>query len=272
MSLCAASLETIRANTAWQQQRVAVVQTLDGIILVKGQRSARSAARFWLMRRLAVWTRNPLLAPVPAYGGRRAQNIEVQRLKQLACAGLPVPEVLHQAEDYIALRYLRGESLQHVLTQEPERALTMFEQGLEALGHVHAQGQYLSQAFVRNMMVVDERFWFIDFEDDPLEVLSLQDAQTRDWLAYLLSSVWIANCSREALLTAWQNRFVQLSDLSQAALKDACDRLRWLRHLPKQRKPWGRDIVTLQALGEFLHLWQSNLHRAKGAVKHARHH
>lgn len=272
MSLCAKSLETIRADTIWQQQRVATVQTPDGVLLVKGQRPTRGVARFWLMRRLAHWTNNPLLQPVPAYGGGRAQNIEVQRLRQLASAGVSVPEVLHQADDYIALSYLRGESLQHVLTQDPELALSMFERGLDALGQVHALGQYLSQAFVRNIMVVDERLWFIDFEDDPCEVLSLQDAQTRDWLAYLLSSIWIANCSREALLMAWQNRFAQLPVSSKDALRDACDRLLWLRHLPTQRKPWGRDIVTLQALGEFLHLWLSNLEHAKGVAKHAGHH
>lgn len=42
----------------------------------------------------------------------------------------------------------------------------------------------------------------------------------------------------------------------------AHDRLVWLRHLSNQRKPWGRDIVTLQALGDFLDRWRTHLNRA----------
>jgi tRNA A-37 threonylcarbamoyl transferase component Bud32 len=269
MTLSAASLTAIEADSEWRQHRVAKVNTPDGVLLVKGQRPGRGPGRFKLMTWLSRWTRNPLLQPVPAYGGVRAQSIEVKRLAQLAAAGLPVPAVLHQGSDFIALQFLQGQSLQHHLTLAPEEALAMFEQGLQAIHQVHQKGQYLSQAFARNIMVVQGSLWFIDFEDDPLEVLSLQDAQTRDWLAYLLSTVWMANAPMAQLLAVWQHIYGQLDSATQAAIVQACSRLRWLRRLPRERKPWGRDIVTLNALGEFLHAWQSNLHHVKGAVKHA---
>ena len=41
----------------------------------------------------------------------------------------------------------------------------------------------------------------IDFEDDPLEVMSLEQAQARDWLAYLHSSARLlgaASLARQA--------------------------------------------------------------------------
>lgn len=272
MTLSMASLNTIEADAEWRAQRVAKVNSPDGVLLIKGQRPARGAARFKPMAWLSRWTRNPLLQPVPAYGGARAQNIEVQRLAQLAASGLPVPAVLHQGADFIALQFLQGHSLQHHLTLAPEEALAMFEKGLLAIHQVHLKGQYLSQAFARNIMVVQGRLWFIDFEDDPLEVMGLQDAQTRDWLAYLLSTVWMVNAPVKNLLAVWQHIYEQLDPAAQVAIAQACSRLHWLRRLPSERKPWGRDIVTLHALGEFLHAWQTNLHHAKGAVKHAGHH
>jgi tRNA A-37 threonylcarbamoyl transferase component Bud32 len=180
----------------------------------------------------------------------------------LAAAGLPVPAVLHQAPDYIALQFLPGESLQHGLTQTPDLAMGLFEQGLLAIRHVHQQGQYLSQAFARNIMVSSGQLWFIDFEDDPLEVMDVQQAQTRDWLAYLLSTIWMANAPQEALLQSWQRLFEQLDANTQNRLVQSCDRLVWLRHLSNQRKPWGRDVITLQALGDFLDRWRTHLYRA----------
>ncbi|MBP8149660.1 hypothetical protein [Limnohabitans sp. Hippo3] len=262
MSLSPESLQLIAADPRWRTQRIARVDTPDGPLLIKGQRPARGPLRFKIMKWLSQLTRNPLLQPVPAHGGARAQNTEVQRLRQLAAAGLPVPAVLHQAPDYIALQFLPGESLQHGLTQTPDLALRLFEQGLQAIGHVHQQGQYLSQAFARNIMVSSGQLWFIDFEDDPLEVMDLPQAQTRDWLAYLLSTLWMANAPQEALLQSWHRQFEQLDANTQNRLVQSCDRLVWLRHLSNQRKPWGRDIVTLQALGDFLDRWRTHLNRA----------
>lgn len=262
MSLSPESLQLIAADSRWRVQRVARIDTPDGPLLIKGQRPARGPLRFKVMKWLSQLTRNPLLQPVPAHGGARAQNTEVQRLKQLAAAGLPVPAVLHQASDYIALQFLAGDSLQHRLTQTPDLAMDLFDQGLSAIRHVHQQGQYLSQAFARNIMVSSGQFWFIDFEDDPLEVMDLQQAQTRDWLAYLLSTLWMANASQEALLQSWHRLFEKLDANTQKRLVQSCDRLVWLRHLSNQRKPWGRDVITLQALGDFLDRWRIHLYRA----------
>jgi tRNA A-37 threonylcarbamoyl transferase component Bud32 len=262
MSLSLESLQMIAADPRWRVQRVAKIDTPDGSVLVKGQRPARGPLRFKLMKWLSLLTRNPLLQPVPAYGGARAQNTEVQRLQQLSAAGLPVPVVLHQAPDYIALQFLPGESLQHGLTQTPDLAMGLFEQGLLAIWHVHKQGQYLSQAFARNIMVSSGQLWFIDFEDDPLEVMDVQQAQTRDWLAYLLSTIWMANAPQEALLQSWHRLFEQLDANTQKRLVQSCSRLVWLRHLSNQRKPWGRDVVTLQALGDFLDRWRTHLYQA----------
>ena len=57
-----------------------------------------------------------------------------------------------------------------------------------AIERVHRSGQYLSQAFARNIIVCnDSQIGFIDFEDDPGRYMPLERCQSRDYLCYLQS-------------------------------------------------------------------------------------
>ena len=67
----------------------------------------------------------------------------------------------------------------------PEAVLRLWVQGLRAIELVHNQGACLSQAFARNLVrCPDGVLGFIDFEEDPLEVMDLDQAQARDWLMF----------------------------------------------------------------------------------------
>jgi tRNA A-37 threonylcarbamoyl transferase component Bud32 len=223
--------------------------------VVKGQRPPRSRFRFGLMSALARWTRQPLLRPVPAPGGAMAQATEVRRLGALIDSGVRVPRVLHQAPDFLVLSHEDGVALSSLLTDTPPVAMSAFRQGLDALAEVHARGQYLSQAFARNMLLSPEGVVFLDFEDDPLEVMSLTDAQARDWLAYLLSTLWCVNASRGDLIQLWNDCQALIKVEVRQRIIDVSQRLAWMRHLPKKRDPWGRDLVSLQAMAVFLTEW-----------------
>ena len=128
------------------------------------------------------------------------------------------------------------------LTKEPSRALAMFRQGLRELAALHANGQYLSQAFTRNTLVVDGDFYYIDFEDDPSEVLSLVDAQARDVCAYLLSSVWCIHAPHALVLEVWTEECAHTAGDLLVRLRQVSHGLRWLRHLPRQRPPGGATL------------------------------
>ncbi|WP_143892965.1 hypothetical protein [Tepidimonas sediminis] len=163
--------------------------------------------------------------------------------------------MLHVADDHLVLGYVRGSALPRLLAAEPGQAMHAFNLALDGLAYVHRQGQYLSQAFARNAIVSDKGLVYLDFEDDPRTVMSLPDAQTRDWLALLLSSVWICRASRAAMLAAWRAMEATLDPDVRSRLRHVARRLAWLRHLPRSRRPWGRDVVTVQALASFLHDW-----------------
>src|SRR5690606_32332086 len=101
---------------------------------------------------------------------------------------------------------LGEEDLAHTIRTQPEHAYDAWQRGGALLSQVHAQGQYLSQAFARNFILHDGKLSLIDFEDDPLEVMSLPQAQVRDWLAYLHSTAWLMPAHRQAMtgqLDAW---------------------------------------------------------------------
>jgi tRNA A-37 threonylcarbamoyl transferase component Bud32 len=234
-----------------QKSRNLLLETPQGKVMVKGQRSARDPVRFWLLSVVGKFLRGPLIKPVPAYGGAKAQEIEIRRLGELRVAGIPVPQVLHIAKDYFVMQAIEGRPLDSLVSGADSQAHTVFEQGLEAIARVHAAGQYLSQGFARNILVNSQGLFFIDFEDDPLQVMTLEQAQARDYLVYLLSVVWLNRAMHDQWKTSWQ-RFKQgMNPRVRDLILNTARGFMWMRHLPNTRRPFGRDILQAQALAEF---------------------
>lgn len=252
------SRRAIEVSQGWRQHRIEMFDLPKGQVVVKGQRPARGPWRFRLLSVLAGLSRNPLLRPVPAPGGATAQAIEVARLRALAASGVRVPELIHQGDDYLVLRRIEGRPLQDQFTGEAGMALRAFAWGLDGLIDLHRRGQYLSQGFARNMLAAPDGLWYVDFEDDPLQVMDLPDAQARDLLSYLLSAVWINRASRADLMWAWSLAARRIAPEVMQRVRQAASGLSWLRHLPRERKTWGRDVVAVQALAEFLHHWNTS--------------
>ncbi|MEO8858084.1 MAG: hypothetical protein ABI343_13965, partial [Burkholderiaceae bacterium] len=202
------------------------------------------------------------LGAVPVHGGPRSQEIELTRLRALHSCSLPVPEVLHVAPDYFVMRYLGATDLALRLREQGPQAFDLWLEAMEQLLLVHSRGQYLSQCFARNVIVSNSFEGFIDFEDDPLEVMGLVEAQARDWLIYLQSTLWNLAADPPRLDEALRSVLERESAPVQAVLRHAAGRLSWLRRLPTNRKVWGKDFVSLQAVSEALvrcHLPQANL-------------
>ncbi len=182
-------------------------------------------------------------------GGAAAQATEAARLHALAAAGVRVPALLHVDPDFLVLEHLAGPSLVGLIEQGGPSAFDAWQVGLATLADVHRRGGHLSHAFARNFLVTETGLATIDFEDDPLEVMALADAQARDWLAYLHSTVW--QLGREpgepgsALARHLAAAPVPVGDRVRAAL----GRLAVLRHLPRWRRALGRELAGAQGLG-----------------------
>lgn len=259
--------ERIARSSGWRTHRIEVFDTAAGKVLVKGQRAARHPARYRLLNALARLVGVPFLKAVPMHGGAEAQRIEIARLQALHEAGAGVPRVLHVAPDHFVMQWLGEGDLSTLLRTGHPQAAALWREAGDALLCVHARGQYLSQGFARNL-IVDMRSQpprlagMIDFEDDPLDVMGLAEAQVRDWLSYLHSTLWtlaplLPQAESDAQLDAWMaGEF----DAVRHLFRHACRKLAWLRGLPRQRR-FGRDTVALQAAAAAAHRYAGR-HRA----------
>jgi tRNA A-37 threonylcarbamoyl transferase component Bud32 len=125
------------------------------------------------------------LRPPPHRGGDAARAIEARRLRELAAQQVNVPRVLGQGRRSLMLSD-NGRSLNACLREAAnDRARdALIQLAVQAIAQAHAQGAYLGQPVPRNMTFDGVRIGFIDFEEDPLEVMTLAQAQARDWLMF----------------------------------------------------------------------------------------
>ena len=250
-------LDRIARSPGWRRGRVEVIDTHLGKVVVKGQRPPRHPARYRLLNALARVLGNPFIKAAPMHGGAQAQAVEVARLRALRATGARVPEVLHVAPDHFVMQWLGDEHLGTLLQARHPCAGALWREGGRALVRVHASGGYLSQGFARNMIVdatatPPRLAGLIDFEDDPIEVMRLPEAQARDWLAYLHSTVWTLDLPLSEIdgcLDDWMA--AEHAEVREQFLR-ACGQLAWLRHLPGSRR-FGRDTMALQSASAAAH-------------------
>nr|WP_256473473.1 hypothetical protein [Neisseria sp. HSC-16F19] len=202
-----------------------------------------------------------VLTPVPNLGGEAGIRTEAARLTSLAAAGVAVPPLLACNETALMQGDVGVHNLQHewhlVQTEGPaERLLQLWQLGLDAIAAVHTRGQYLSQCFARNMMynTIEPHIVFIDFEDDPGQVMPLALCQARDWLCYLQSGARFMENGHIAqqAAQAWQHTLAQEDPAVRAPVAQALRRLRPLRHL--QAGFWGNDTLRLAAMARLGHI------------------
>ncbi|UOO81328.1 hypothetical protein LVJ83_10195 [Uruburuella testudinis] len=191
------------------------------------------------------------LQPVPNLGGSTAIAIEAARLRALAEHNIRTPRLLAESSDGLMFTHIGEYTLLHHIEYSPER-LHYWLQGLEAIGNVHCHGEYLSQAFARNIIICnDNTIGFIDFEDDPGQYMPLIRCQSRDYLCYLHSTaIWLQKHRLlEPAARLWQQHLAQLpADMPPDILK-ASRPIRWMRHL--KARFWGSDTLRLAALAAF---------------------
>lgn len=218
-----------------------------------------------VMAAVARMVRLDIIKPVPNPGGEAAIATEARRLKQLAAAGLRVPTVLAQQPDGLLISDLGESGRATVVLQEridqaaaagPAALLTVWREGLTAIAAVHLCGQHLSQAFDRNLVQCpDGVIGYIDFEDDPAEVMTLAECQARDWLSYLHSTAMMLEAAApQAAGQHWHAALSGVSDEVRERIENAARRMKWAQKLPASRR-WGRDTQRVRAVARLLGRW-----------------
>jgi hypothetical protein len=159
------------------------------------------------------------LRPPPHPGGEEAKAIEARRLAELEALGIRVPRVLGEGESTLLLSDI-GTTLAARLRAADGDAATidaLTRQVIAAISDAHARGAYFGQMVPRNITIDDAgRVGFIDFEEDPLEVMSLPQAQARDWLLFAFG-----------IAKYYDGRTDALADLLAPALRDGPGEVAW---------------------------------------------
>lgn len=183
--------------TTWQQwHEQCVTEANNRVFAVE-----HAGRRLWIKRaedktrRWHLWqdrvSRLPGLGVLRRTGesdGRAALRQEAQTLRRLHAAGVRVPEVVAEGEDWIALSDL-GRPLRDQLhaATTPAEATRLALAGVEVLARLHAAGLSHGNAQARNFAGSPDVLGLIDFEEDVQGRLTLTAAQTRDWIFYLMS-------------------------------------------------------------------------------------
>ncbi|MCX7553136.1 hypothetical protein OS175_04545 [Marinicella sp. S1101] len=229
--------------------RVVKIKTQANAYWLKKAAPARGLFRYHALNFFSRLLRLPLLKAVPQPGGAAAVINEAARLKALADAGVPVPKIIAEDREWLLVESM-GESIVKTLksqtTQKPTRQ-KLFAQCLAAINDVHQKGHYLSQCFVRNMVLDREanQVVFIDFEDDPLTVMSLAQAQARDLLLFVDSTARFFTDDKAFFEQKIQAFMTAHNETMRGALKQTVDRLQWITKLPFQKR-LGHDYEKLK--------------------------
>lgn len=223
---------------------------------------SRRHLRLAALRMLATRLDLPPLLPPPHRDGDAARRTEAARIRQLDAIGVTVPEILAEADGELVLTDL-GPTLAVQLRQaegESRKTDALVASAVEAIADAHRRGGYLSQAWPRNVTLSAGQVGFIDFEEDPGEVMSQQDAQARDWLLFA-----------HGTMRYYRGRPRALAGQLSPALRDAQpDTVSGISDVGTRLQPLANGVDSLRrepgTLGQVLRVLRSALPVAVGAL------
>ncbi|WP_394537775.1 serine/threonine protein phosphatase [Lysobacter enzymogenes] len=218
-----------------------------------GSRRLRLRALELTARRLGV----PSLRPPPHRVGADARQTEQRRLQELAAVDVRVPSILGEGDTYLLLSDI-GETLSARLRRAtPQEAYRLVTEAARTLAQVHARGGYIGQPLARNLTVDEHgRIGFIDFEEDPAEVMTVQQAQIRDWLIFAAgTSRYFRDPDRELSAIIAESLRGGAEEVRRG-LGDAADRLGFVQSLTRWLGRRARGLGgAVQALRRAAWVW-----------------
>lgn len=183
------------------------------------------------------------LRPPPRHEGEGAARVEARRLQALGDAAVPVPDVLGQADGELLLSDMGDTLASRLRGATPAQAEALFADAAEAIACVHAAGQYLGQPLPRNITIDRSgRVGFLDFEEDPGEVMDLVRAQARDWLVFCSGVAKHVPFDEARMAELIGHALSSIAPEVRAELSRSARRLGFLKTLTR---PLGRRAASL---------------------------
>lgn len=231
-------------------ERVIEIKTDDAVYWLKKAAGARGFWRYKALNFFSWILRLPLLRAVPQPGGNVAIQNGIKRIKILTSHGILVPELIAYEDSWLLIKHA-GTSIVDEMKQastSQHKRQQLFKACLTAIKSAHLKGQYLSQAFIRNMLLYDQQTMqisFIDFEDDPLKVMTLPESQARDLLLLVNSTARFFTEDTEFFNQVIQQFLIGHDPEMIKALRLTTNRMQWITRIPCQ-KLFGHDYQKLK--------------------------
>lgn len=167
---------------------------------------------------------------------------EAKRLREMDQAGFCVPKVLEQERDHLVLSDV-GKNVGTILSESTTalRRRSIVERVIDHLAAVHKAGLYHGRSVAKDLTITETgEIGMIDLEHEPLKVMPLQDAQSRDiWLLFLSAAQY--QKQDPTLITAMADRYGRNSP---ARSMDAlCDNVRTLETYLTKLRPFSRSVA-----------------------------
>mgnify|MGYP001273461470 CR=1 FL=1 len=142
----------------------------------------------------------PMLKPTASKGGSESLLHEAERLTKFKAHNIPVVPVVSVSERYLLTKD-SGIPLNTLLEQcLPDNRYPLLLQAMENLITLHQHGLCHGRPSPKDIVVENGTFYWLDLEENPLEVMSLAQAQARDlWLLlnglakYIPNDQWTQN-------------------------------------------------------------------------------
>ncbi|HLD17067.1 MAG TPA: hypothetical protein VJB02_05075 [Coxiellaceae bacterium] len=172
---------------------------------------------------------------------------EANHLLQLADSNVSVPRIIAVTENWLALSSV-GENVEGYISRKkmtPEARSEFLLASLKSLCKLHQNGGAHGGPQIRNIMFNEftQQFAFIDFEEDPKQVMPLADAQARDFLLFLASVLMYGQAGRNLLPRLVECYYTEAPPEAWKSLLKVYRVARWLNHcLGWVLKRLGRDM------------------------------
>lgn len=196
-----------------------------------------------------------LLRPPAHHGGQAAKSIEARRLRELRAQGIRVPEIVYEDPFALGLSDI-GPTLASRLREahaDPAGIDALTRAAIAAITDAHRAGAYFGQLVPRNITVDGEAIGFLDFEEEPLEVMTLDQAQARDWLLFAFGTARYYDDRVAAFVELLTQGFEQESPKIVALVVDAATRLlrlaRTVRGLGRSARVVTHSVTALHRAG-----------------------
>lgn len=195
--------------------------------------------------------------PSPPEVGEAASRGEAERLRAFQAKGMATPDILYEGPGVLVLADC-GPTVEERLLDLRELGQAEAHDALllamvRGMGVAHAAGLVHGRPHPRDMFVRDDRIGFMDFEQNPLQVMSLARAQTRDVLI-LFGFVCDLAMKPETSAQAWNIWTAKVSPASRKQLAQTLSGIRPLVAVARlaARFKLGSDLRRFLASTGFL--------------------